>query len=444
MTPEWLRMSAGDLGRGIERGEIDPVRLTMAHLDALEAHPLTPRVFSRLTPDRALSEAKAASNRAKAGCRRGPLDGIPVSWKDLFDTSAIATEAGSRLLAGRVPERDAAVLRNAAAAGIVCLGKTHMSELAFSGLGYNPVTATPPSVNDAEAVAGGSSSGAAASVAFGLSVCGIGSDTGGSVRIPSAWNDLVGLKTTVGRLPLEGVVPLCPGFDTVGPLCRSVEDAALMLAALEGTVVPDLAGASLRGVRLMALETVAMSDLRPEPRTGFDLAVALLRDAGATVRPVEVPAVAEAMELASILFTSEAYGIWKDDIEAAPERMFSEILARFRIGREHSAADYVAGWRSLHRIRREWREATVGFDAVILPTVPNLPPKVARLAVDGAYFAAENLLALRNTRIGNLMGTPALTLPTGVRSTGLMLMVSPMQEERLLRIGAAAEAALAK
>jgi len=124
--------------------------------------------------------------------------------------------------------------------------------------------------------------------------------------------------------------------------------------------------------------------------------------------------------------------------------MFSEILARFRIGREHSAADYVAGWRSLHRIRREWREATVGFDAVILPTVPNLPPKVARLAADGAYFAAENLLALRNTRIGNLMGTPALTLPTGVRSTGLMLMVPPMQEERLLRIGAAAEAALAK
>ncbi len=200
MSKDWLWMTAADLGRGIAAGEIDPVALTQTYLDAIAAHPLKDRIYARLTPDRALAEAQAAADRAKAGQRRGLLDGVPISWKDLFDTAGVATEAGSALLAGRVPDRDAVVLRNATAAGLVCLGKTHMSELAFSGLGYNPITATPPCVNDAEAVPGGSSSGAAASVAFGLAPAGIGSDTGGSVRIPAVWNDLVGLKTTIGRL----------------------------------------------------------------------------------------------------------------------------------------------------------------------------------------------------------------------------------------------------
>ena len=442
MHRELRWMSAADLGRGIAQQEIDPVALTADYLEAIESHPLGRRIYARLTPDLALSQAKAAADRANTGHRRGPLDGVPVSWKDLFDTAGTVTEAGSKLLAGRIPDRDAAVLRNATAAGLVCLGKTHMSELAFSGLGYNPVMETPPSVNDDEAVAGGSSSGAAASVAYGLSACGIGSDTGGSVRIPSVWNDLVGLKTTVGRLPVDGVVPLCPSFDTIGPLCRSVEDAALVLAALEGSQPSDLAGVSLKGARFMALETVAMDDLRPEPKAGFERAVARLQAAGATVITEEVSAVAEAMDLASLLFTSEAYGIWKDRIEAAPERMFDEILARFRIGQEHAAADFVAAWQSLERIRAEWYEATACFDAVIMPTAPNLPPKIAQLSKDSDFFVAENLLALRNTRIGNLMGSCALTLPTGLPSTGLMLMMPPMQEERLLRLGLAAETAL--
>jgi aspartyl-tRNA(Asn)/glutamyl-tRNA(Gln) amidotransferase subunit A len=231
---DWLGMTAAALGRGIADGSIGPVALTEAYLAAIDAHPFRDRIYARVTADRARAEAAAAEARAKAGHRLSPLDGVPISWKDLFDTAGTATEAGSKLLAGRVPEADALVLRNATALGLVCLGKTHMTELAFSGLGYNPMTATPPCVNDHDAVPGGSSSGAAASVAFGLASAGIGSDTGGSVRVPSAWNDLVGLKTTAGRVPLDGVVPLCARFDTVGPLCRSVEDAALMLAALEG------------------------------------------------------------------------------------------------------------------------------------------------------------------------------------------------------------------
>ena len=164
MAQEWLQHSMGDLGRAIASGEIDPVDLTETYLAAIDSHPLRDRIYARVTADRARAEAKAASVRAKLGQRRGPLDGVPISWKDLFDTAGVATEAGSALLEGRVPERDAPVLRNSTLAGTVCLGKTHMSELAFSGLGYNPISATPPSVNDPDGVAGGSSSGGVAEI----------------------------------------------------------------------------------------------------------------------------------------------------------------------------------------------------------------------------------------------------------------------------------------
>ena len=247
------------------RGRINPVELTEFFLDAIAAHPLAPRIYARTTETRARGEAMGAAARAKSGLRRHPLDGVPLSWKDLFDTAGIATEAGSALLKGRTPTTDAETLQTATLLGSVCLGKTHMSELAFSGLGLNPVTATPPCVNDDQAVAGGSSSGAAASVAHGLAPAAIGSDTGGSVRIPAAWNDLVGLKTTHGRLSTRGVVPLCETFDTVGPLARSVEDCALLLALMEGRRA-DPTALPLTGLHLAVLETVALDDLRDRPR----------------------------------------------------------------------------------------------------------------------------------------------------------------------------------
>ncbi len=443
MSDDWLRMGAAALGRGIAAGEIGPEALTRRFLDAIEAHPLGTRIYARSTPERAMAEAHAAEARARAGQRLGPLDGVPVSWKDLFDTADVATEAGSALLAGRVPARDAEVLRNATAAGTVCLGKTHMSELAFSGLGLNPVMATPPCVNDADAVPGGSSSGAATSVAFGLAPVGVGSDTGGSVRVPAAWNDLVGLKTTVGRLSLTGVVPLAARFDTVGPLTRNVEDAALMLAALEGGRPADLHGADLKGARLLLLRTAALEDVREAPMAGFDRAVERLQRAGAVIEPAQAPEVEEAMALTSVLYTSEAYGTWKDTIEAAPEKMFRQVLERFRGGARHMAADFVAAWQKLDALRAVWMDRAAGYDAVILPTTPNMPPDADRLMRDDSYYVVENLLTLRNTRIGNLMGGASLTLPTGVPSAGIMFLGPPWGEERLLRLGTAAEAALA-
>ncbi len=443
MSQDWLSMTAAELGAGIGRGEIDPEELAEAHLDAIATHPDAARIYTTVTPERARAEAAASAARARAGLRRGPLDGVPISWKDLFDTSGLPTEAGSALLKGRIPAADATVLRNATHAGLVCIGKTHMSELAFSGLGVNPVTATPPNRHNPSAAPGGSSSGAAASVAFGLAAAGIGSDTGGSVRIPSAWNGLVGLKTTHGRLSCEGVVPLCPRFDTVGPLCRSVGDAALLLAALEGGRAADLAGATLAGRRLLVLETVAQDDLRDAPRQGFARALDAFAAAGAVLLRGEVPSLAEAMALSPVLFATEAYGVWKNVIEAAPGLMFHEILDRFRGGAQFAGAEYVAAWQTLGTLRAAWAEATAGFDAVLVPTSPIAPPDAARLLTDSAYYQTENLLALRNTRIANLMGLSALTLPTGVPAAGVSLMGAPGGEERLLRLGAAAEAALA-
>ncbi len=439
---DWLTMTACDLGRGIGMGQIDPVELTETYLSAIDAHPHRDRIYARVTHDRARAEALAAQERAKLGLRRSLLDGVPISWKDLFDTAGVGTEAGSALLEGRVPESDAQVVRNATAMGTVCLGKTHMSELAFSGLGLNPVTATPPCVNDEDAVPGGSSSGAGASVAWGLAAGGVGSDTGGSVRIPSAWNDLVGLKTTAGRISLEGVVPLCLKFDTVGPLARSVEDAAHMLAVLEGTAPADLRGASLIGRRFADLQNVAKDDLREAPANAYEDALARLKEAGAEIVPLDVPELNEAMSLSGVLYTTEAYGLWRDVIEANPEAMYPEILERFRMGKAYSGPDYVAAWSKLTACRQAWDAASAGFDAVLAPTAPILPPNLDRLMNDHDYYVTENLLALRNTRIGNLMGLAALTLPTGTPGCGLMMLGYPGSEEALLRLGLAAESAL--
>ena len=437
-----LKMSAADLGQSIAVGRLDPTEITQAYLDAAQNHSEMGRIYTMLTTERAMSEAGAASLRAKSGQRLSLLDGVPISWKDLFDTSGYKTEAGSALLFGRLPQKDARCLKNATAMGLVCLGKTHMSELAFSGLGLNPVTETPPCINDPGAVPGGSSSGAAASVAFGLAAGAIGSDTGGSVRIPAAWNDLVGLKTTSGKISLQGVVPLCEKFDTVGPLAKSVEDCALLFSALCGEPSIDLKEASLKGARLAILRAEVINEVRDAPAKAFDQSVKELKKAGAHVDEITLECVSEAMGLTGVLFNSEAYGTWKEVIEKNPDVMFDKILARFRGGINIPASDYVAAWQSLEKLRQIYQSSTRGYDAILCPTSPITPPNAARLLTEEDYYVTENLLSLRNTRVGNLLGQCAITLPTGVPSCGLMMLAGPYQEKRLLRLAVAAERAL--
>jgi len=441
MSESWFSMTAAALGGAIAAGRIDARELAEAYLDAIDRHPDAPAIYARTTPERARAEAAAAAARARSGLGRGPLDGVPVAWKDLFDTAGVATEDGSALLAGRVPDRDAAVLATATRTGLVCLGKTHLSELAFSVLGINPVTGTPPNVNDPALAPGGSSSGSAAAVAFRLAPAAIGSDTAGSARVPAAWNDLVGLKTTHGLLSLDGVLPLRPRFDTVGPLARTVEDAALLLAALGGPRV-DLAGTSLNRTRFLALEDTATLPTRDAPQAAFETALARLAAAGATIDRGPVAAVPATLALFPTVAAPEAYGVWRATIEANPDAMFAPIRDRFRGGAAIGGADHIAALCALDAERAAWTAATAGYDAVLMPTTANLPPDVERLLADSALYAAENLLALRNPTLANLLGLCALSLPTGVPSCGLMLMAKGGDDARLLRLGRAVERAL--
>lgn len=440
---DWMRAGAAEQARAISAGALDPVEQTERYLDAAEGHPDRDRIFTRLTPDRARAEAEAARGRQKAKTLRGALDGITLVWKDNVDTAGVATEAGSRLLAGRVPEKDAEILRRATEAGTICTGKTHMTELAFSGLGINTETATPPNAHDPALCPGGSSSGTAVAVALGLVAAGIGTDTGGSIRLPSAWNSITGFKPTVDALPGAGVVPLCRTLDAAGPMARNVEDCALIYAALAGLPDPDFTGADVRGMHFLVLEGLPFEDADDQPIAAFEDAIDRLAQAGAKITRARQPAADAAMAQGTPLYAPEAYGIWGKVIEAAPDKMNANILTRFRGGMDMTAPDYVAGWEALRQTRAEWADAVAGFDAVLLPTCAILPPNAERAINDQAYFTSQNMLTLRNTRIGNVLGLPGISLPTGVQSCGLMAMGRAHDDLALLHVATALEAALA-
>ena len=262
------------------------------------------------------------------------------------------------------------------------------------------------------------------------------------MRIPAAWNNLVGLKTTSGLLSLTGVVPLCRSFDTVGPLCHSVEDAAHLLAAMGGPKAPSLANASLFGTSLAVLETVALEHCRPEPMAAFKSALRKFSAQGAQITRFSFKGIQRAMDLAAGLFVVEAWAEWGQEIEADPDKMYGPVRQRFEAGKAYPGYEYVRSWKELEHIRAEYAALTAGYDAVLIPSSSILPPDRERLLSDNDYFIAENLLALNNTRIGNLMGICALTLPSDTPGAGIMAMGQPMAEARLLRLAAAMETAL--
>ncbi len=237
-------------------------------------------------------------------------------------------------------------------------------------------------------------------------------------------------------MPLTGVVPLCEKFDTIGPLTRTVEDAGLLLAAMQGCTAPDLRDVELRGKRFAVLETCAFDEIEDAPATAFDAAIARIEAAGAVIERIRFAPLEALMANSGILFAAEAYGTWSAVIEADPDKMFPQILERFRGGKAFDAPSYVAAWQQVNATRAAWNARVAGFDAVLIPSCPILPPNAARLDAEDAYFKHANLMTLRNTRIGNLLGLCALTLPTGTPSCGLMAMGKPMGEAHLLRNGA--------
>ena len=437
-------LTASELGDLIGKGEIDPVELTEYFISQIDLSPIGKKIYSTVTSQLALEQAKDSKIRAKLGRRLSSLDGVPISWKDLFDITGYPCEAGSDLLAGRLASKNAKVYNFAEAHGLICLGKTHMSELAFSGLGLNPVKETPPCVNYPGAVPGGSSSGAATSVAFGLAAAGIGSDTGGSVRIPAAWNNLVGFKPTAGKLSLDGVVPLCSRFDTVGPLTKSVEDAARLFGIMGGKEIELPAPKPVKGLTFAILKTVAMEHVLDLPKKAFINSIDKLEKAGARISEISVLSVNEAMDLTRFLYSPEAYATWKHKIEKSPDLMFTQILERFRSGANVLASDFICAWDKLIDLRQQYHLEVEAYDAVLIPTSPIVPPEISRLMSNGDFYNSQNLLALRNTRIGNLMGGCSITLPTDIPSCGLLIMGRPNEEERLLRLAQSCELVLAR
>ena len=458
MSGDWNRMSALALGAGIESGAIDPRALTEFFLERIEAADGDRAIYLRLTAERSRAEAEAAHRRAQTGFRQSPLDGVPISWKDLYDSAGDVTSHGTPALADRVAARDATVLARATRAGLVCLGKTNQSEFAFSILGLNPKLGTPPNPfdNRVARLPGGSSSGAAVSLSRGLAAAAIGSDTGGSVRVPAAWNGLVGLKTSFGLLPLDGVLGLSTSMDTVGPLTRDVADATALFAVLGGRFgagnrpAPDLEGATFSRAHFALPTTFVWDSLDPGVDAAARGAVERLRAAGCAIDETPVPEFAEAEELVGRLgpyHAAECHALWHDVIEARPELVYTPIQERIRSGAEMSATDAARAKLGLAEISRRLHARIRRYGVLVMPTVAVSPPPIANLEADIEVYRATNVAVLRNTRLANYLACCALTLPcerdgNGV-PVGLTLMAPPGDEERLLRLGSAIEPVLA-
>lgn len=426
-------------GKLIGEGILCPVDLCEAYIEKINSCLDSDKIFTEILEKSALEEAKASRVRANKGTRLSKLDGICLSWKDLFEMQNRKTLAGSNLLKNKISQKTAKVIKNASLSGIISISRTHMTELAFSGLGLNPVTATPPNSITKTLAPGGSSSGAGVSTSLNLSSASIGSDTGGSVRVPAAWNNIVGLKTSHNFLSMDGVVPLCPSFDTVGPLTRTVKDAAEILTILYGSRLRVGARKPLKGLSFLVIETVLLESLENNIESQFEKSLRKLSNAGAKITRCKLNLISEAQELSRLLFSPEAYSIWEKTIEKSPKSMFKPILERFRSGRNILAKDYLSAWAQLECLRNDFHNFTLPFDGVLLPTTPLPPPPIKRLLENEDYFNRCNLETLRNTRVANLFNQCALTIPTDSDFCGLSIMSAPKTEQKLIGLGLAIE-----
>jgi len=407
------------------------------------------RAFTRVYDVGARAEARASDALRAAGITRSPIDGLPVSIKDLFDVAGETTLAGSLARqAEPAATADAAVVRRLRAAGAVIVGRTNMTEFAFSGLGLNPHYGTPLNPWDRATgrIPGGSSSGAAVSVADGMALAAVGSDTGGSVRIPAALCGLVGFKPTARRVPLQGALPLSASLDSVGPIAPSVACCAQLDAILSGRdLVP--AAATLRGLRLAVPLTLALDGMDDHVARSFQAALARLAAAGALVQELELPAFAR---LATInakggLTAAQAWWWHRELIARAGARYDPRVISRMLRGQEMSAADYLDVLQARAAWIAEVEGAIEGFDALVLPTVPLVAPPVAALAASEAEYFRVNALMLRNPSLINFLDGCALSMPChqpGTAPVGLMVAGPALADRRVLSLGLAMESVL--
>lgn len=441
------------LAADLAAGRITSVELTRTALArAVDPTGEGARVFTRLDADRALALAAACDALRAAGAVRSPLDGLPVSLKDLFDVAGQTTCAGSVLLRDAAPAlRNATVVDRLLAAGAVIVGRTNMTEFAYSGLGLNPHHGTPRNPWDRAAgrIPGGSSSGAAVSVSDGMAVAAVGTDTGGSVRIPSALCGLTGFKPTARRVPTQGVLPLSTTLDSVGPLAASVRCCAIVDAVLAGQAVPPRAAVELLDVRLAIPTDLVLDEVDDAVGAAFEAACRALTRAGARIRRIRVPEFGElpALHAKGTLPAAEAWAWHRGHIERHAAAYDPRVVSRIQLGERISAADYI----DLLAARRRWiaavRARVAGFDALLMPTVPQVAPLMDPLVADEAAYFRANGLMLRNPTLINFLDGCALSLPCqapGQAPVGLMLAGLADSDAHILALGQAAEAALSR
>ncbi|HSV00218.1 MAG TPA: amidase family protein [Roseiarcus sp.] len=451
MIDELEKLPAAEVGRLIARGRLDPVEAAEFFLDRIERDRENPS-FILVTRERALKEAAASSARHREGRAAGPLDGVPIAWKDLVDMAGERTTAGSALFADSPSkEHDAPIVANLAAAGMVALGKTNLSEFAFSALGLNPHFGTPRNPRDPATprVTGGSSSGAAVAVAGGLAPCAIGSDTGGSIRAPASFCGIVGFKTTEGRIDKQGVFPLSRTLDTIGPMAHTVEDCVLIDMALRGQSSTSMSPINLAGVEFVVPDKSGIDDVQPAVAANLETTMKRLAAAGAKVRSAPVPSIGAMRTLVAgygSLVAIEAYAEHRAIFDSADAKRMDRRVVTRALGGRISGHDVINLQRSRERLITAMTEELKGA-LLVLPATPMTAPAIGPLERDDELFRVTNLRAIHYTFLGNLFRMCGLALPSGADAaglpTGVQFLAPGGDDERLLSIGLGMEKALA-
>ncbi len=404
------------------------------------------RVFVHVDRDAALAAADAMDNLRKAHAAPSPYAGIPVSIKDLFDIRGQVTKAGSRALDDMpAAEADAPAVARLRRAGFIVIGRTNMTEFAYSGLGINPHYDTPKGVWKREVghVPGGSSSGAAVSVVDGMAFGALGTDTGGSCRIPAAFNGIVGFKPTAERVPLDGAVPLSQSLDSIGPLARTVSCCAIMDAVLAGDDIVPLAPRPVHGLRLLVPTTIVLDDLDPHVATAFERALKRLEAAGAIITRAPFPEFNDVGPMSSKggFAAAESYAWHRRLMERRGGDYDPRVISRIMRGESQSAADYIELLEARESLIARAALRLEPYDALMMPTAANLPPAIAAMKDDKAYSQA-NILALRNCTFINMIDGCAISLPiskSGEAPVGLMLAAAGWHDRDVFDIAAGIE-----
>jgi len=434
-----------EFGRRLRAREISAVELTDECLRTIEAAGKQLNAFILVMADEARRQARDVDRELAAGRDRGPLHGVPLSIKDLFDIRGTATSAASRVREGHVADSDARAIANLRRAGAVIIGKTNLHEFAFGTTNEDSAFGPARHPDDPSRSPGGSSGGSAASVAAGLALATIGTDTGGSIRIPAAACGVVGLKPTYGEVSLEGVVPLSRTLDHAGPLARTVADAWRVYHALIGHADPrPLPAAPVDGLRLGVPRRYFCDLLDDDVRGRFEASLDALRAAGARIDDADIPAAAHVAPVYLHIVLGDASAYHATTLETMADRYTAPVRLRLELARYVLAEDYVRALAGRELLRRQVDAALSGRDALVLPTLPIPAPPLGAASVQvGTVREPVRNLMLRLTQLFNLTGHPAISLPCGRTSAGLpcaLQLVGPRgKTETLLAVALACE-----